>query len=292
MDQKVKAKGSEAAGVVLIAVGIMLLPVAIGFLFAFPDWIWPMGLLLLVCCYFIITGGWKNIRQAKSDLINAQRSIEQMMNENGPVMEIDQAGRLLKKDPGTVSEILETGIGWVLVWQYSPEEWKRFIKWEKEDRKISAFVTGLLVALIGGVFVKLQRDASWGMAFLVAALLGTVYALILYFVGMSSLSGTFKKQPEVRITKDAILINGILNVFSDQKRWVHSISILESAEPKVLEIVYKFDTSRGSSQDELHIPIPKGKLGEAVRVVEDLKSLHGLNQNATVNFLKRDQASD
>lgn len=292
MDQKVQSKGSEVAGVVLIAVGIMIFPVAIGLLFAFPDWIWSMGLLLLACSYFIIAGGWKNIKQAKFELKKTEKSIEQMMNENGPVMEIDQSGRLLKKDPGVVPEVFETALGWVLVWQYSPDEWKRFLKWEKEDRKLSAVVTGLLVALIGGVFVKLQRDASWGMAFMVASLLGTVYALILYLVGMSSLRGLYKKQPEVRITNEAILINGILNVFSDQKRWVHSIRILENADPKVLEIVYKFDTSRGSSQDELHVPIPKGKLGEAVRVVEDLKSLHGLNNNATVNLLKRDQASD
>lgn len=277
MDQKVQSKGSEAAGVVLIAVGVMILPVAIGLLFAFPDWIWSMGLLLLACSYFIIAGGWKNIKQAKIELKKTQMSIEQLMNEKGPVMEIDRSGRLLKNDPGAVPELVEKGLDWVLVWQYSTEEWKRFLKWEKQDRKLSSFVTGLLVALIGGVFVKLQRDASWGMAFIVASLIGTVYAVILYFVGMSSLRGTFKKQPEVRITKEAILINGVLNVFSDQKRWVYSINIKEEPDPKVLEIVYKFDTNRGSSQDELHIPIPKGKLGEAVRVVEDLKSIHGLN---------------
>ena len=154
MDQKVQSKGSEAAGVVLIAVGVMILPVAIGLLFAFPDWIWSMGLLLLACSYFIIAGGWKNIKQAKIVLKKSQMSIEQMMNENGPVMEIDRSGRLLKKDPGAVPELIEKGLDWVLVWQYSPEEWKRFLKWEKQDRKLSAFVTGLLVALIGGVFVE------------------------------------------------------------------------------------------------------------------------------------------
>ena len=276
MDQKIQSQGSEAAGVVLIAVGIMVLPVAIGMLFSFPDWIWSLGLLLLVCSYFIIAGGWKNIKQARNDLKKAQASIAQMMNENGPVMEIDPSGRLLKKSPVKEGELVEQRLGLLLVWHYTTEEWKRFVIWEKEDRKLSSIVTGVLVAVIGAVFVKLQRDASWGMAFLVAVLLGSVYALILYFVGMSAIRGVFRKQPEVRITKEAILINGVLNVFSDQKKWVYSISILEKPYPMVVEIVYKFETNRGSSQDELHFPIPKGKLGEAIRLVEDLKSVHGL----------------
>lgn len=283
MDQKVQSKGSEAAGVVLIAVGIMVLPVAIGMLFAFPDWIWSIGLLLLICGYVIIAGGWKNIKQAKKDLRKAQEDVAHMMNENGPVMEIDTSGRLMKKSPVAEGEITERGLGLFLVWHYSLEEWKRFVRWEKEDRKLSSIVTGLLVALIGAVFVKLQRDATWGMAFLVAVLLGSVYALILYFVGISSIRGAFRKQPEVRITKEAVLINGVLNIFSDRKKWVYSINILEKPDPMVLEIVYKFETNRGSSQDELHFPIPKGKLGEAIRLVEDLKLLHGLTTPSSTN---------
>lgn len=275
MDQKVQSQGGEAAGVVLIGVGVILLPLAIGLLFAFPEWIWLLGLLLSVCSYAIITGGIKSIRKARRELIRTRETIGQMMREPHP-----QQGEVV--DTNTVAKPLinkskpDVMTDQVIVWHYGVDEWKQFVKWEKKDRKMSAFVTGMLVVLIGAIFVKLQRDATWGMALLVATLIGTIYAFVVYLMGMSSLKGTFKKQPEIRIAPTVILINGVLNVFSDEDRKVHAITILEKADPMVLEIVYKFYTARGASQDELHIPIPKGKLGEAVRLVEQLKTFHGL----------------
>ncbi len=273
MDQKVQSQGGEAAGVILIVVGIILLPLAIGLFFAFPDWIWLLGLLLSGCSYVIISGGIKSIRKARNELVRTRETIGALM-KNRPPDGQDTAGK--EKAKIGLSAIDSNEAEQVIIWQYTPEEWKIFVKWEKKDRKMNAVVTGILVALIGAVFVKLQRDATWGMAVLVATLIGVIYAFMIYLIGMSSLKGFFKKQPEVRITHRVVLINGVLNVFADQDRMVHKISILEKVDPMVLEIVYKFYTARGASQDELHIPIPKGKLGEAVRLVEVLKKVHGI----------------
>jgi hypothetical protein len=67
----------------------------------------------------------------------------------------------------------------------------------------------------------------------------------------------------VIITQYAVIINGKHNAFKSQMYWLGSVSIKDEPSPKVLEIVYNWNTRGGISHDEIRIPIPEGKLEEA-----------------------------
>jgi hypothetical protein len=268
MDQKIIARGGLLTGVMLLVIGICVFPLAIGFLTSYPHQLWPLGLLLLASSMLMIAGSVKSLRSSSKKL---KQTDEQM--------------RLLKKTPainltkpqqhtGQDETVAPLSINSVLArWTYTEEEWKKFYAWELKDRKLSAVVTGLVVAVISSLLFKFYRETSWWVVIAICATISILYSMLSYHFAISSIGRAVKLPNTVVITGNAVLINDKLNPFTDEDRWMGEVKILEEPEPKVLEITYHWNTRKGSTSDEIHIPIPKGKLGEAVLLMDQLRKI-------------------
>jgi len=82
--------------------------------------------------------------------------------------------------------------------------------------------------------------------------------------------GKHKNVPAIQITHDRVWINEAPEAFQNELRKVHKINIHDAGKLNVMEISYQMTGSNGTSSDEIRIPIPKGKLREAIEVQDQL----------------------
>lgn len=166
--------------------------------------------------------------------------------------------------PNTPPEILAN-------WDIPVDEWKKFTKWEYKDRKESAIILVLIVMILGTILLRITRMAPWWAAVGVPFFIGTLVAWLRYLYVTGPLKSKSETN-EVTITPFYASFNGKRFPFIDEKKSIKAVKILELPDPKVLEITYEWSTRNGMTFEELHIPIPKGKLGEAVRLLDRLKA--------------------
>ena len=76
-----------------------------------------------------------------------------------------------------------------------------------------------------------------------------------------------KPAPEIRITPERIWTNDVHEPFHDGDRRFRAIQIHDAGTLNIMEISYE----NGVDSNEIRIPIPKGKLREAIAVQEQLQ---------------------
>jgi hypothetical protein len=74
--------------------------------------------------------------------------------------------------------------------------------------------------------------------------------------------------PEIKITADRVWINNVYKPFKGANKQLIEIQIREAGNINVLEISYRQE----STVKKITLPIPKGKLREAIKVQERLLS--------------------
>lgn len=81
---------------------------------------------------------------------------------------------------------------------------------------------------------------------------------------------SIKKIPEVRISSEKISIGEKLFFFNTKENRLKRINILDGGKINIMEICYNSFAENSSAIHEFRIPVPKGKLREAVIIQEKL----------------------
>lgn len=94
---------------------------------------------------------------------------------------------------------------------------------------------------------------------------GRLWYVVYYFLG--------KKEttiPEITITNKKIWIGNSVESFNDINKQIKRINIRDAGKLNVLEITYSIFNNGITKTDEILIPVPKGKLKEAIQVQENI----------------------
>ena len=86
------------------------------------------------------------------------------------------------------------------------------------------------------------------------------------------------KTPEVLITHQRVRIGDKQEHFHTDDRQLKRINIGDEGRMNVMEIIYEQHHYKGSFNDDIHLPVPKGKLKEAIEVEEKLNMIRNINQ--------------
>ncbi|HYM92775.1 MAG TPA: hypothetical protein VET23_01440 [Chitinophagaceae bacterium] len=81
-----------------------------------------------------------------------------------------------------------------------------------------------------------------------------------------------RKVPEVMITPEKIRVGETLQHFNNEEYSLKRINILDAGTINVMEISYYSSNRRSPGLNEIRIPVPKGKLKEAIQVQEKLSN--------------------
>jgi hypothetical protein len=87
------------------------------------------------------------------------------------------------------------------------------------------------------------------------------------------MSKSVQSAPVVRITPERVWIGNNEQHFSSGKNQLKQISICESDSVNIMQIIYERHNSRGISSNEIRIPVPRGRLKEAIEVEEKLNAV-------------------
>lgn len=262
MDQKRRPAGSILTGVLLLVVALVILPMGISLLKAYPAKEWAAGIMLLLIDGLLVFAAIKVFG-------NAYRPRQ------------ENAGELLRMKPGTtearglfsegIPPVSNEQLPVVLVnWSPTMEEWKQFVKWETRERKMNNVLAGIGLAIGSTLLIHLLRQSSWAISMLVGGGVALIYSLISYQITAAAIGKPMSGHNEIVISTCSVLINNRLTFFVNTERWASQCQIVEEMDPKVLKIIYHWYNRNGTATDEIHIPIPKGKLGEAVRLADTL----------------------
>lgn len=113
-------------------------------------------------------------------------------------------------------------------WNYSPEEWNEFLRWQQQRKGFMHYAWHLIFR---------QRNAE---------------------------------VPEITITGQRIWTNNDAESFMDNSRKLRKILIRDTGRFNILQISYEKLSGNEVRQQEIRIPVPKGKLKEAIEVQESL----------------------
>jgi hypothetical protein len=77
--------------------------------------------------------------------------------------------------------------------------------------------------------------------------------------------------PEIKITGEMVSIGDKLHYFSNEENRLKRIDIRDEGKMNIMEFTFQWSKRKVPATDELQIPVPKGKLKEAIEIVERLQ---------------------
>lgn len=155
-------------------------------------------------------------------------------------------------------------------WYYSVSEWESFITCEK-DKGYKCFLKGFLIAgTISFLVSRYGINTLWITTLTVTCISAILFGIFCYFFSRYQVKWKQPQPPEIIITSDNANVNGKLTIFNGDGKCLRKADIKEKYDRNVLEIVYDSRSGETISSKELIIPVPKGKLREAVMLLESL----------------------
>lgn len=84
------------------------------------------------------------------------------------------------------------------------------------------------------------------------------------------------KTPNIKITGDKVSIDDMHESFHDTERQLQRVNIHDAGKMNIMEIAYHWPDQKQKLPAEIRIPVPKGKLKEAIQVQERLSNMAGM----------------
>ena len=113
-------------------------------------------------------------------------------------------------------------------------------------------------------------NTLWITALAVGSVTAVLVGFSCYFISRRRMKWKQPQPPEIIITSDQASVNGRLTIFNGDGKFLRKADIKEKYDRNVLEILYESSTGQKISFDKLIIPVPKGKLKEAIVLLESL----------------------
>lgn len=76
--------------------------------------------------------------------------------------------------------------------------------------------------------------------------------------------------PEIKITPELVSIGVFQHYFNSGRHSLKQIKIREAGTINILEITFQYNNAHVKKEGEIKIPVPKGKLREAIEIEEKL----------------------
>ena len=163
------------------------------------------------------------------------------------------------------SKILDT-------WTFTSNEWNDYVAIEKGNKKEDNIYLGIGILLICTPGLMLFRGTSFFMALAFAI----PFALLLPLLRIKFSSPHLKVHSGgtiIKIYPNYLLINTKKIDLYSKRKWIKDMKIITTiSDYKLLEFTIEWWTSKGNTNDETRIPIPKGKEQKALDLIDFYKN--------------------
>lgn len=149
-------------------------------------------------------------------------------------------------------------------WTYAPDEWSEYTRRELGFRSGEARWLGVGVALFGILMLAFREDTDSRIAAAVSIVIGTViYVGKMLQARAAHAANAATRGGEVIISPRAVLLNGRYHVLQDDRFHFAGVRLLDEDDPPVLEFTVAWSTRSGRADDQVYVPVPRGREAEA-----------------------------
>jgi len=149
-------------------------------------------------------------------------------------------------------------------WTYAPDEWSEYTRRDLSFRKGEALWIGLGVLLLGTLLLVNREGASYGIAIGVSAFVGgAIYVGRLLQARSAHAANAATRGGEVIISPHAVLLNGRYHVLQDDRFHFGGVRLVDDDGPPVLEFTVTWGTRGGPTNEQVYVPVPRGREEEA-----------------------------
>ena len=155
-------------------------------------------------------------------------------------------------------------------WVSCNEEWRSFFRWKQKRRLLYCMLIVLFIiaSITGLLYGVLQLNSL--TAFITGLSAGAGFGIMRCPIVVAFIRVVLLRTNDVVITSSGVSINGRFSFFNNDVARLQQVQIIDETNPKVLQINFNRLTPRGIIPDQIFIPIPKGRLGEAVKLMSML----------------------
>jgi|ERR1035437_1528758 len=162
-----------------------------------------------------------------------------------------------------------SGEGRLALWRYTPEEWIRFITRDFEEEKKLKRMLFFLIAGIS-VVIGIILTLNYQDLIFVPIILGLIVVVAIPAIWAPRYR--FRKlqhsEAEALIAENGVIVGKMFHLWIKLGASLDQVSIDMDSDPKILTFKYSMPTRTGRQEEEARVPIPKGQLEEAMRIVE------------------------
>lgn len=154
-------------------------------------------------------------------------------------------------------------------WTYTETEWNSFIREDlKETMAVNKATLRLVIIISLVVLVGLLLAYRDNLFILIIA--GIIGMLTMVAFAAPHIRSHFLKkgEHEALVGERAAIIGGTFQTWTSLGAYIIGTDIYEEAEIPILHIIFEFPTLQATQQEIIRIPVPKGKMEDARKIVD------------------------
>ena len=161
------------------------------------------------------------------------------------------------------------GEGRLALWRYTPEEWMRFVAADYLDEKKAKknlYIMLVIIGLIIGILMTIVLQSP--VILIVVAGIFAVTAIPAFLVPRMRFRKLRHSEAEALISENGVIVGKMFHLWVKLGAHLDQVSINSKEHPNLLEFAYSMPTRTGIQEEMARVPIPKGKMDEAIRIVK------------------------
>jgi hypothetical protein len=155
-------------------------------------------------------------------------------------------------------------------WYYSVSEWEEFVKKIQKNRQRDIVLESCLAWMLGTLILYFGVNMSLVLSMVISGNMAVIYGVTKYYIRTWLIKWKGDKMPEIIIADDTAIVNGKSTVFHGNGKLLRKVDVKENNNINIVEITFERQTRKGSAFEEITIPVPRGRLREAMELQDCL----------------------
>ena len=159
------------------------------------------------------------------------------------------------------------GEGRVAVWQYSQDEWLRFIevdfKEEKQSKKTLFIIVAVISVIVGVIMMIVVEDP---LALLIALGIIPIVAIPAFWAPRARHNKLKNSEPKALISEKGVIIGRMFHLWVNLGATLDQVVLITDEQPPILEFHYSMPTRTGRQTEVARLPLPAGKMTDAEQI--------------------------
>lgn len=161
-----------------------------------------------------------------------------------------------------------SGEGRIALWSYLPEEWMRFVATDFEDEKKikrNLFILVTSISIVVGIILMIVIQDP--LILLIISGIIAIVAIPAFWAPRYRFRKLQHSEARALIAEKGVIVGKMFHLWVQMGARLDGVVIDMESDPKLIEFTYSIPTRYGRQEEIARVPVPRGKMDEAMRIV-------------------------